>query len=177
MRYASIRNMDISNGQGVGISLFVQGCHFHCYNCFNSETWDFNKGKEWTEEIQDTFLQLANKDYITRISLLGGECLAKENLDGILNLVDKIRILYGDTKSIWLYTGYDFDEIMENFAIYQYTPFAAGADEWLIRYEIISKCDVLIDGKYVDSLKDSTLKWRGSSNQHIINIKKRLNDF
>ena len=76
MRYASIRELDISNGEGVGVALFVQGCHFHCYNCFNPDTWDFNGGKEWTQDTEDKLIELANKPYIKRLSILGGEPLA-----------------------------------------------------------------------------------------------------
>ena len=104
IRYAQIRSLDLSNGEGVGIALFVQGCHFHCPNCFNPETWDYNGGKEWTEEVKNKFLELANRPYIKRISILGGEPLAEENLDDVLDLVNRIR-LSSPQKSIWLYTG------------------------------------------------------------------------
>ena len=91
MRYASIREMDISNGQGLGVSLFVQGCYFHCKNCFNSETWDFNDGKEWTNEIKEKFLKLINRDYIERVTILGGEPLVDQNVEDVLDLVIEIR--------------------------------------------------------------------------------------
>ena len=90
--------MDISNGEGVGIALFVQGCHFHCYNCFNQETWEFNGGQEWTEEIEQKFINFADKSQIKRISLLGGEPLATENLDAVSHLLNQIRILFGKNK-------------------------------------------------------------------------------
>ena len=169
MRYASIRSMDISNGEGVGISLFVQGCHFHCKNCFNKDTWDFNGGKKWTPEVEDKFIELASRPYIKRISLLGGECLADENLDGVLNLVNKIRLLLPE-KTIWLYTGYNFQKVMrqlpnlitkENYNMYK-------------RQKIINLVDVIVDGKYIDSQRDISLRWRGSSNQRVIDIKKSL---
>ena len=83
MRYAQIRSMDISNGEGIGVSLFVQGCHFHCKNCFNSETWDFAGGKAWTDSTEEKFLQLINRPYIKRVSILGGEPLADENVETI----------------------------------------------------------------------------------------------
>ena len=98
MRYASIRELDISNGEGVGVALFVQGCHFHCYNCFNSETWDFNGGKEWTPEVKEKFLELIDRPYIKRVSILGGEPLADENLDGVLDLVTEINKRYNFQK-------------------------------------------------------------------------------
>ena len=173
MRYASIRELDISNGEGVGVSLFVQGCHFHCYNCFNTETWDFNGGKEWTEETKNKFIKLIDRPYINRISVLGGEPLAEQNLDEVLSLIKEIRISFPE-KSIWLYTGYDFDILNSKYNEYKYTPFAANADEWLTRWEIISNVDVLVDGKYIDEQKDLTLKWRGSKNQHVIDVKQSL---
>ena len=173
MRYASIRELDISNGEGVGVSLFVQGCHFHCYNCFNTETWDFNGGKEWTEETKNKFIKLIDRPYINRISILGGEPLAERNLDEVLSLIKEIRISFPE-KSIWLYTGYDFDLLNSKYNEYKYTPFAANADEWLTRWEIISNVDVLVDGKYIDEQKDLTLKWRGSKNQRVIDVKQSL---
>ena len=94
MRYAQIRSMDVSNGEGVGVSLFVQGCTFHCKNCFNSETWDFNGGKEWTEETKEKLIGLIARPYIKRVSILGGEPLAKQNLDDVLKLIKEIRISF-----------------------------------------------------------------------------------
>lgn len=173
MRYASIRSLDISNGEGVGVSLFVQGCPFHCKNCFNSETWDFNGGKEWTEKTKNKFMELINRPYIKRVSFLGGECLAEQNLDEVLKLVQEIRISYPE-KSIWLYTGYNFDLLNSKYNEYKYTPFAANADEWLTRWEIISNVDILVDGEYIDEKRDITLKWCGSSNQRVINVKQSL---
>lgn len=173
MRYAQIRSMDISNGEGVGVSLFVQGCDRHCFNCFNSETWDFNGGKEWTEEAKNKFMELIDRPYIKRVSFLGGECLAEQNLDEVLKLVQEISISYPE-KTIWLYTGYNFDLLNSKYNEYKYTPFVANADEWLTRWEIIKQCDVLVDGEYIDGQKDLTLKWRGSKNQHVINVKESI---
>ena len=195
IHYASIRNLDISNGEGVGVALFVQGCHFHCYNCFNIDTWDFNGGKEWTPEVKEKFLELIDRPYIKRVSILGGEPLADENLDDVLDLVteinkrynfqkvdsanpckmgvsedknaDEIRLSFPN-KTIWIYSGYRWSEIF-NDGVYL-TRDCAG---WK-RREIVKKCDVMIDGKYVDSLRDPQLKWRGSSNQHVINIEKSM---
>ena len=173
IRYAQIRECDVSNGEGVGVALFVQGCNFHCHNCFNKNTWDFNGGKEWTPEVEDKFIELASRPYIKRISLLGGECLADENLDGVLNLVNKIRLLM-PKKTIWLYTGYDFDLLQNKFKEYQYTPFVSDADKWLTRWEIILQCNILVDGRYIDSQRNITKKWAGSNNQRVIDIKKSL---
>lgn len=173
MRFAQIRSMDISNGEGVGVSLFVQGCDRHCFNCFNSETWDFNGGKKWTEETKNKFMKLIDRPYIKRVSFLGGECLADQNLDGVLDLIKEIRISFPD-KTIWLYTGYNFDLLKSKYNEYKYTPFAANADEWLTRWKIISNVNVLVDGEYIDEQKDLTLKFRGSKNQKLIDVKETL---
>lgn len=172
MRYAQIRSMDISNGEGVGVSLFVQGCPFHCKNCFNSETWDFNGGKEWTEKTKNKFMELIDRPYIKRVSFLGGECLADQNLDGVLNLIKEIRISFPE-KTIWLYTGYTWEQL-----VYSRMPSGVGKEKeflnWNRRNEIISNIDICIDGEYVDNLKDLTLKWRGSKNQRVIDVKQSL---
>ncbi len=169
MRYSSMRNLDISNGEGVGVSLFVQGCPFHCKNCFNSETWDFNGGKEWTEEIKDKFLKLIDRPYIKRVSFLGGECLAEQNLDEVLSLIKEIRISFPE-KTIWLYTGYSYSEIFRG----QSSCLSQEGLNNFKRRKIIKLCDVLVDGEYIDEQKDLTLKWKGSKNQNVIDIKQTL---
>lgn len=176
MRYAQIRSMDISNGEGVGVSLFVQGCPLHCKNCFNSDTWDFNGGKEWTEEIKDRFMKLIDRPYIKRVSFLGGECLAEQNLNEVLKLVKEIRISFPE-KTIWLYTGFKWDDIMCSFAGLQADHVVSNEKDieaWEKRREIISLCDILVDGEYIDEQKDLTLKWRGSKNQNCIDVKQSL---
>lgn len=162
MRYNQIRECDIANGEGIGVALFVQGCNFHCKGCFNSETWDFNGGKEWTSKIEDKFIELAKRPYIKRISILGGEPLTNENLDDVLKLVNKIRLLMPE-KTIWLYSGYTFESIMN-----------LNDEISLKRQEILKLCDVLVDGRFVEELKDLTLAYRGSKNQRVINIPKTL---
>lgn len=199
MRYAQIRSMDISNGEGVGVSLFVQGCDRHCFNCFNSETWDFNGGKEWTEETKNKFMELINRPYIRRISILGGEPLAEQNLNDVLSLIKEIREKYPiyqkpnsenigksrvledenskeirisfPKKSIWLYTGYELSEIIKQE---QYEKVSGIPSVWSKRWKIISNIDVLVDGEYIDEQKDLTLKFRGSKNQQVINVKQSL---
>lgn len=176
MRYSSMRNLDISNGEGVGVSLFVQGCPFHCFNCFNSETWDFDGGKEWTEETKNKFLKLIDRPYIKRVSFLGGECLAEQNIDGILFLVKKIRYTLPN-KIIWLYTGFKWDDIMCSFAGLQADHIVLSEKDievWGKRREIISHVDVLVDGEYIDEQKDLTLKFKGSKNQRVIDVKQSL---
>lgn len=175
MRYASIRKMDISNGEGVGISLFVQGCPYHCKGCFNPETWDFNSGKEWTEEIQNTFLELANKPQIKRVSILGGEPLCEENLIGVWQLIKKIRERYLWDKKIWLYTG----SVWEDYPhINRYTESVLDDQRsWVLREIpklIIQNCNILVDGPYIHELRDISLPFRGSSNQRIIDVQASL---
>lgn len=157
MRYASIRDIDISNGEGVGVALFVQGCNFRCYNCFNSDTWDFGGGKEWNNDIESRFLSLVSRPHIKRVSILGGEPLADENLQCVYDLITKIRLSFS-SKSIWLYTGYTLEQCQK--------------DE--IRYATISQCDIVVDGKYIDSQKDFRLRWKGSANQRVIDIQKTI---
>lgn len=151
MRYAQIRKLDVSNGTGVGISLFVQGCHFHCFNCFNQETWDFDGGKEWTPDVEKRFLELANRPYIKRVSILGGEPLADENVDTVIRLCKKIHQI---GKSIWIYTGYTMENLPKK------------------QREVLIYIDYLVDGRYVDELKGPKLHFRGSKNQHIWHKKK-----
>lgn len=176
MRFASMRNLDISNGEGVGVSLFVQGCDRHCFNCFNPDTWDFNGGKEWTEKTKNKFLELINRPYIKRVSFLGGECLAEQNLDGVLNLIKEIRISFPE-KTIWLYTGFEWNQIMNMQVmqpIFSCKDLESKIQNILKRQEIIKMCDVLVDGEYIDEQKDLTLKFRGSKNQRVIDVKKSL---
>lgn len=176
MRFASIRNLDISNGEGVGVSLFVQGCDRHCFNCFNPDTWDFNGGKEWTEEAKNKFIKLIDRPYINRISVLGGEPLAEQNLDEVLSLIKEIRNSFPE-KTIWLYTGYEWNQIM-NIKVTQ--PFFSCQDleskiqNVLKRQEIIKMCNVVVDGEYIDEQRNITLKWRGSSNQRVVDVEQSL---
>lgn len=163
--------MDISNGEGVGVSLFVQGCDRHCFNCFNSETWDFNGGKEWTEETREQFIKLVDRPYIKRISILGGEPLAKQNIDEVLSLVKEIRISYPQ-KNIWLYTGYYIEDII-NFNTNSVSQQIFDRDKF-VRNNILTCIDVLVDGEYIDEQRDISLAYRGSKNQRVIDVQKSL---
>ena len=167
MRYASIRSMDISNGEGVGVSLFVQGCHFHCKNCFNQDTWDFSGGKEWNREIDDEFMKLVNRPYIKRVSLLGGEPLADENVLDIMRLINRIKTECPD-KKIWCYTGYTWEQI---FPIVN--PYLNLTQAEMTRQNVVKNCDILVDGRFVEEEKDLSLEFRGSKNQKIIDVKER----
>lgn len=137
----------------------MQGCPFRCYNCFNPETWDFNSGKKWTEDIEKQFIKLADKPYIKRVSILGGEPLADQNVQDVLNLVNKIRLLLPD-KTIWVYTGYTWEQCLKH----------------PVRKEIVYKCDIIVDGRYINELRNITLSWRGSSNQRVIDVKQSLRE-
>lgn len=150
---------------------------FHCKNCFNPETWDFNGGKEWTPETKNKFIELASRPYIKRISILGGEPLAEENLDDVLNLVNEIRLSLPQ-KIIWIYSGYEWEHIFQEYynGVYIGSPYDKSYpdERTLKKQKIIRQCNVLIDGKYIDSQRDITLPWRGSSNQRVIDIQKSL---
>lgn len=167
MRYAQIRSMDISNGEGVGVSLFVQGCHFHCKNCFNQDTWDFSGGKEWNREIEDEFMKLVSRPYIKRVSLLGGEPLADENVLDIMRLINRIKTECPD-KKIWCYTGYTWEQI---FPIVN--PYLNLTQAEMTRQNVVKNCDILVDGRFVEEEKDLSLEFRGSKNQKIIDVKER----
>lgn len=163
MRYAEILPFEVCNGDGIGCSLFTQGCYFQCKGCFNKDAWDFNGGKEWTDEIENKFFELINKPYIKRISILGGEPLANLNVRKIYLLTKKIKSLFPD-KKIWLYSGYTFDEIMNQ----DFETFVNGsqADDYR-KFILEENIDVFVDGRYIDELRNITLAYRGSSNQNI----------
>lgn len=171
MRYAQIRSMDLSDGEGVGIALFVQGCNFHCPSCFNQDTWDFNGGKEWTEKTKETFLKLADKPYIKRASFLGGECLANENLEGVYDVIKDVKELFPD-KKIWMYTGYTWESIFNPIVT---DNLDLERDRLIeLRKMIVKMTDILIDGQYIHEQRDMNLKFRGSKNQRVIDVKKSI---
>lgn len=154
MRYASIRRLDISNGEGLGVTLFTQGCPFHCKNCFNPETHDFDGGKEYTIDTKNAIVSLINRAQIKRFSILGGEPLIERNKEDMIDLCSSIKEIRPDIK-IWVYTGNIFENVK---------------DDW---YELLyNYVDVLVDGPYVDSKRDLRLKFRGSSNQRVIDVHK-----
>lgn len=168
-----MRNMDISNGENLGVSLFVQGCPFHCKNCFNPETWNFNGGKEWNDEIESKFFELIDRPYIKRVSILGGEPLADKNASDVLDLIKKIKSKYPE-KSIWLYTGYTFEKLCEMYCNEQIYNYLINNTDKNIIFKNLQYVDVLVDGRYVDGLRNLTLRFRGSSNQRIIDVKESL---
>ena len=154
MRYNTIRKMDISNGPGVRVSIFMQGCAFHCKNCFNSETWDFNGGKEFNDDTIKTVLDLGGQSHIKGLSILGGEPMHPNNIEGTLKLAKAFKEKYPD-KTIWAWTGFQFDKDLKD-------------------KEVMKYIDVLVDGQYKDELHSPILKWKGSSNQRVIDVKQSL---
>lgn len=164
MNYGSLRGTDIANGEGVRVTLFVSGCTHHCKNCFNPETWNFCYGKPFTKEVEDEVIKLLEPDYIQGLTLLGGEPMEPQNQEALLPLVKRVREVYGNKKNIWCYTGYvlDRDLLGESRAKCEHTR------------ELLENLDVLVDGPFVEDLKNLTLKFRGSSNQRIINVPETL---
>ena len=154
MRYNKIRKMDISNGPGVRVSIFMQGCTFNCINCFNPETHDFNGGKEFTDETIARVLELCSPDHIEGLSILGGEPMHPKNIEGTTKLAKAFKEKYPN-KTIWAWSGFLFDEYIHDKEVAKYL-------------------DVLVDGQFVDELRNPMLKWRGSANQRVIDVQKSL---
>lgn len=162
MFYHNILHDDMRNGDGLRVVLFVSGCNHKCYNCQNPQTWDCNSGIEFDLAAKEEIFEQLNKDYISGITFSGGDPLHSNNLHEIYSLILEIRNKYPQ-KTIWLYTGFDFDELQKsNFS------------EDKFRMSIISLCDVLVDGEYIEELADVNYHWAGSTNQRIIDVKKSL---
>ena len=156
MRYNLIRKMDISDGPGVRVSVFLQGCEFHCKNCFNPETWNFDGGKEFTDEHIDEIMKLCGASHIKGLSILGGEPLHPRNIEATTKIAKAFKEKYPN-KDLWVWSGFIFDENMRKKEVFKYI-------------------DTLVDGQYVDELHNPTLKWRGSSNQRVIDVQKSLKE-
>lgn len=154
MQYNKIRKMDVSNGPGIRVSIFMQGCTFKCKGCFNPETHDFNGGKEFTDDTINRVLELCSKDHIVGLSILGGEPLHPKNIDGTTRLAKSFKDKYPD-KTIWIWSGFLFDRDLKD-------------------KEILNYIDVLVDGQYNCELYSPILRWKGSSNQRVIDVKKSL---
>lgn len=181
MNYHNITYPDMNNGEGLRVVLWLSGCSHKCKGCQNPQTWDVNSGIPFDESAKEELFRELDKDYISGLTLTGGDPLFESNLDGVLDLVTEINKRYNTPpnvnefrlssprKSIWLYTGFTWEEIrkgnMEDGLKY---------GEWTKRAKIITECDVLVDGRYIDSQRDITLAYRGSSNQRLINIQKSL---
>lgn len=161
MYFGNIKDCDIANGIGVRVTLFVSGCTNHCKNCFQPETWDFCYGKEFTQEEEDKIIEMLNRSYINGLTLLGGEPMEPKNQPGILKLVERVRKELPE-KNIWCYSGFTFERLMTP-GEYPHTK---------ITENILRQIDVLVDGRFVEELKSLTLRFRGSSNQRLIDLKK-----
>ena len=149
MRYNTIRQLDIANGPGARVSIFVQGCAFNCPGCFNTVARDFEGGKEFTDQTVGLLLELAKPDYISGLSILGGEPLHPRNRTYVLDLARRFKEVYPQ-KTVWLWTGYLWEDVASDL--------------------VDSVVDVVVDGRFVEELKDLRLKYRGSSNQRVINV-------
>lgn len=154
MRYNKIRKMDIANGPGVRVSIFMQGCEFHCKNCFNQETWGFDGGEEFTDETIEKVLNACDKEYVEGLSILGGEPMHPKNIEGTTKLAKAFKEKFPN-KTLWVWSGFTFEKYLKDKPVLNYV-------------------DVLVDGQYVDELHNPTLKWKGSSNQRVIDVKKSL---
>lgn len=155
MNYTLIRSIDIANGEGIGTALFVSGCPFHCEGCFNPETWDYGYGKEFTQKTLISLIEATDKPYINRISILGGEPLAPVNLETVSLIIESLKKRFPE-KRIWIYSGYTYESLNKN------------------QLRVISKADILVDGQFIKEKKDLNLKFRGSSNQRIIDIQQTI---
>ena len=165
MKYATIKWYDISNGPGVRVSLYVSGCRNHCKNCFNPETWDFNYGEPFTEDIEKKIIEGLKPDYIKGFTLLGGDPFEPENQKVLAPFLETLRKAYPE-KSFWAFTGYDYEKDL-------LTGKLGGADNVM---RMLNCLDVLVDGRFVEDLKDLNLKFRGSANQRIILLKPSLKE-
>lgn len=163
MNYAEIKNCDIANGPGVRVSLFVSGCTHHCKGCFNEIAWDFQYGEPFTQQTIDRILNMLAPEYIRGLTLLGGEPFEPENQGPVVALLRQIKAKFPE-KSIWAFSGYLFDKDI----------LAGRLGPWEITREFLSYLDVLVDGPFVEAKKDLTLRFRGSSNQRLIDVPKSL---
>lgn len=163
MNYAEIKYCDVANGPGVRTSLFVSGCSHHCPGCFNEIAWDFNYGKPFTQDTIDSIIKSLKPDYIQGLTLLGGEPFEYSNQKGLLPLVRQVREVLPQ-KDIWCFTGFLFDkDIIENMC-----------KKWKETNELLSYIDVLVDGRFVEELKNLNLKFKGSENQRTILVNESL---
>lgn len=163
MNYAAIKKYDVANGPGVRVSLFVSGCTHHCPGCFNPETWDFNYGKLFDSDVMNEILEAIQPSYIHGFTLLGGEPFEYVNQQGVLPLLKEIKSHFPN-KDIWCFTGYDFEKDILGDMV----------NKWPETTEMLSYIDVLVDGEFVESQRDLTLRFRGSSNQRLIRVQESL---
>ena len=165
MNYASIRKCDIANGEGVRVSLFVSGCRHHCQGCFNEEAQAFDYGKPFTREVEDEILEALAPSHIAGLTLLGGEPMEAENQRVLAPFLRRFRERYGKTKTLWIYTGCVYEKLTSPSPSTPPYPWRCEITD-----DILAMTDVLVDGPFVEELKDISLKFRGSSNQRILKI-------
>lgn len=165
MNYATIKKHDVANGPGVRVSLFVSGCRHHCKGCFNAETWDFEYGEPYTEAVTEEILKALAPAYIKGFSVLGGEPFEPENQQVLCGVLERIKLAYPN-KTIWCYSGYNFESEL----------LAGKLGDWSITQRMLNCIDILVDGEFVEALKSPSLRFKGSSNQRIIDVKKSLQD-
>lgn len=160
MNYAGIKKMDVANGPGLRVTLFVSGCTHHCKGCFNKETWDFGYGEPFTEETENLLFQYLDNKHIAGLTLLGGEPLEPANQKVLAPFIEKVKERFPN-KSIWCFTGYDFEkDVLGNMI-----------DKWESTKKMLSYIDILVDGQFKEELKDLNLRFKGSSNQRTIIVK------
>lgn len=161
MHYSTIKDCDIANGIGVRITLFVSGCTNHCKNCFQPQTWDFDFGEPFTEQTEEKLLEMLKPDYINGLTLLGGEPMEPQNQRALVPFLKRVREVYPN-KNVWCFTGFTYEVLKTD----------GSHPRCEVTDEMLSLIDVLVDGRYVDELKDLTLQFRGSSNQRLIDMVK-----
>lgn len=171
MNYLKIEKENILNGVGIRVILWCSGCDHHCKNCQNPITWDPNDGAKFDIKAKNEIFNELSKDYIAGITFTGGDPLHQKNLESVLDLVNEIRLSYPE-KTIWLYSGYTWEQIMYPVVTDDFNP---ERDKLLkMRREIVKQCDVLVDGRYEEDKRDVTYHWAGSTNQRVIDVKKTL---
>lgn len=175
INYHNITHDDMNNGDGLRVVLWLSGCSHHCYNCQNPQTWNPDSGIPFDDSAKQEIFNELSKDYISGITFSGGDPLHENNLDEVLKLVQEIRISYPE-KTIWLYTGFEWNSLMSKICqpTFPDKDFERIIEIHKKRKEIISNVDVLVDGEYIDEQKDLTLKWCGSRNQHVIDVKQSI---
>ena len=156
MRYNKIRKMDIANGPGVRVSIFMQGCEFHCKNCFNSETWGFDGGEEFTDETINRVLELCENKNVEGLSILGGEPMNPQNIEGTTKLAKAFKEKFPE-KNVWAWSGYTFENYIKDKEVSKYL-------------------DVVVDGQFVDEERNPSLEWKGSANQRVIDVQESLKE-
>ena len=163
MHVGEVMTADVANGEGMRVSVFVSGCRNHCKGCFQPQTWDFNYGREYTPEIEQFIIDELSKSYYDGITILGGDPMEPENQEPVLRLLRRIKKELPD-KNVWAYTGYVYDRDLV----------PGGKCCTADTAELLHMIDVLVDGRYEKELRDTRLHWRGSANQHVIDVKESL---